>query len=142
MNAYALKLENRLDRFLERVENFQDYLFNKALTWTELFFFWLALGVALWFALFDVKTSSTIYKYLWSELAWCAGLTWCAGMHLGGIFWNKLVLRRIAAHGYVVAWSVWTVTGGLSNYQSLVIPVFAPITFLAIVHAARLNARL
>lgn len=142
MEIYALQPDKGLDRIFRRLETFQDYLFAKALTVTEVFLFWLAFGVAVWFAVFDVTATSTIYKYLWSALAWCISLAWCAGVHLTGIFWNKIVLRRIAAHGYVILWSVWTVTGGLSNYQSLVIPVFIPITCLAIIHAARLNARL
>lgn len=134
---------NRIDRFLERLERFQDHLFAvKSITVTEALLLWLSIGVGLWLALFDVSATSTVYRYLGSEAIWSAALLTITAIHLTGVFSGRMALRRISAYGYAFLWTIWTATGTLSNYQSLVLPVFVPITFTAMIHAARLNARL
>jgi hypothetical protein len=139
-NNYLDRFGRFFDRFLERLDQFQDYLFAvPSVTVTEVMMLWLAMLWSIWMLLFDVAKTSVVFRYMWSKNFWCACFGAAALVHIGGIVFKFPVLRSWAAYGYAVIWTVWMMMAAFANYQALGVPVFGVFTVVSAILAVRLS---
>ncbi len=140
ISSLQITLEKIIEAIVQRILRLEDYFcLTDRIRLSEIFLMWQSFSWFVWLMCFDVKNSSPVFTYMFSQRIWMAVFGLLSALHLVSVFLQRQRLRSAVITAYAIVWFIWLVIAAFAAHQSATIPMLFNLCILSIAVAIHLS---